>query len=521
MGIILMRIIMITTTLTVPAAISDNSSAAYRLRKGVRCCLHSDDKPMLILDFPLRAVAVQPCWRPLLEHMTTADFVSVQALNAWVPEMLRDKTESFLEQLVRKALCECRGVPGLSSYPMVSIVIPVRNRQKDLAHCLRSLCNLLYPAHRLEIIVVDDASSDGTLQVVAKFPVKTLAVKKRRQAPGCRNLAARQASGEILAFIDSDCVADPSWLNDLLPAFRDPAVGAVGGLVDAYFDDKGLDRYEKVKSSLQVSTWHKRSSKKERHFYVPSCNLLIRREFFRELGGFRDDLHVGEDVDLCWRLQRLGKIVEYKPVGKVYHKHRNHMWPFCKRRFQYGTSEPVLQQLHPDRAKQFMLPLPEFSFWFFMAASAWFSCPPLLGASAAALIFQIRRRILGAGCSNIPISQMAIAGAVIRTALALFYHLCLFVSRYYLVACILLWPLSPRLGAGALSMHVLAGIVQFHTRRPRLNLLSFLAFFSLDQISYQLGVWWGCCRRMFFEPLLPRPVFSLTASGSTRRKRGD
>lgn len=493
-----------------PVAASDGQAAAYRLRKGVRCCLHPGSKPMLILDFPLRAIALQPCWQPLLEHMTSTDFVSVQALSAWVPEMLRNKTEIFLEQLVRKALCECRCAPALPSYPMVSVIIPVRNREKDLAHCLRSLSNLRYPAHRLEIIVVDDASSDGSLRVAAQFPVRTLAVKDRRQAAGCRNLAARQAKGEILAFIDSDCAADPSWLHDLLPAFRDPAVGAVGGRVDAYFEEKGLDRYEKVKSSLQVSTWHKRSSEKERHFYVPSCNLLIRRELFRELGGFREDLHVGEDVDLCWRLQRIGKAVEYKPVGKVYHKHRNHVWPFCRRRFQYGTSEPVLQQLHPDRTKQFLLPLPEFLFWGFLAASACFSCLPLLGLAVAALIFQICRRSLGADNNGIPIRRMAIAGAVIRTSLALFYHLCLFVSRYYLVACVLLWPLSPRLGAGALAMHVLAGIVQFHIRRPRLSPLSFLAFFSLDQAAYQLGVWWGCCRQRFFKPLVPRPVFSLT-----------
>jgi mycofactocin glycosyltransferase len=493
------------------AAASGGQPAAYRLRKGVRCCQHSGAKPMLILDFPLRAVAVQPCWRPLLEHMTAADFVPVQALSARVPEKLRDKTEIFLEQLVRKALCESRGAPALPGYPIVSVIIPVRNREKDLAHCLRSLCNLRYPEHCLEIIVVDDASTDGSLQVVSKFPVKTLAFKTRRQAAACRNLAARQAKGEILAFIDSDCVADPSWLSDLLPAFRDPAVGAVGGLVDAYFEEKGLDRYEKVKSSLQVSTWQKRSSEQERHFYVPSCNLLIRRELFRELGGFCEDLHVGEDVDLCWRLQKLGKAVEYKPVGRVYHKHRNHLWPFCRRRFQYGTSEPVLQRLHPDRTKQFLLPLPEFLCWAWVAVAAWLGSVPLLGGAAASLIFQIYRRYRVVRDNGIPIGRMAVAGAVIRTSLALFYHLCLFVSRYYVVVCMLLWPLSPRLGVVALAMHLVAGGGQFHIKRPRLNPLSFLVFFSLDQFAYQLGVWWGCCRRGFFKPLLPRPVFRLTS----------
>lgn len=499
---------MTALTSMAPVPASDGPSAVYRLRKGVRCCLHSGPKPLLILDFPLRAVAVQPCWRPLLEYMSTTDFVPAQELSAQVPDMPCDQTEIFLEHLVRKAFCEYRGAPGLQSYPMVSVIIPVRNREKDLARCLRSLSNLRYPAQYFEIIVVDDASSDGSLRVAAQFPVKTLAVRTRRQAAGCRNLAARQARGEILAFIDSDCVADPSWLQELLPAFRDPDVGAVGGLVDSYFEEKGLDRYEKVKSSLQVSTWHKRSSEQERHFYVPSCNLLIRRELFRELGGFREDLHVGEDVDLCWRLQKHGKVVEYKPVGKVYHRHRNHLWPFFRRRFQYGTSEPVLQQLHPDRTKQLLLPLPEFFFWVFLAASACFSSLPLLGVAGASLIFQIYRRCLGVGNNGIPIRRMEIVRVVIRTSLALFYHLCLFVSRYYMVAGALLWPLEPRLGAGVLAMHALAGIVQFHIRRPRLSPLSFLAFFSLEQTAYQLGVWWSCCRRRFFKPLLPRPRFS-------------
>jgi mycofactocin system glycosyltransferase len=501
-----------------PPAAPGGPSAAYRLRKGVRCCLHPGSKPMLILDFPLRAVAVQPCWRPLLAHMGTTDFVPVQELSAQVPDMPWDQTEIFLEHLVRKALCECWGAPVLHNHPMVSVIVPVRNREKDLARCLRSLSGLRYPAHRLEIIVVDDASSDGSLRVAAQFPVQTLAVRTRRQAAACRNLAARQAKGEILAFMDSDCVADPLWLHELLPTFRDPAVGAVGGLVDSYFEEKGLDRYEKVKSSLQVSTWHKRSSERERHFYVPSCNLLIRREVFLELGGFREDLYVGEDVDLCWRLQKLGKAVEYKPVGKIYHKHRNHWWPFCRRRFQYGTSEPVLQQLHPDRAKQLLLPLPEFSFWLCLAASAYFASLPLLGVAVAALTYRISRRSLEVDGHGIPIRRMAIVCAVIRTSLALGYHLCLFVSRYYMAACVLLWPLAPRLGAVALAMHALAGIVQFGLKRPRLNIFTFLAFFSLDQTSYQLGVWWGCCRRGFFKPLLPQPVFSSASFGFPNKK---
>ncbi|MEJ2662373.1 MAG: mycofactocin biosynthesis glycosyltransferase MftF, partial [Desulfobacteraceae bacterium] len=437
-------------------------------------------KPILIRDFPLRAIAVQQCWRPLLERMAATGFVPIQALRSAVPNMPYAKTEIFLDHLVRKALCDCKGIPVLKECPQVSIIIPVRNREKDLVQCLRSLVSLRYPTQRMEIIVVDDASYDGSLQAATQFPVKTIAIKTHKQASYCRNFAGRQARGEILAFIDSDCVADPLWLKELIPGFRDPAVGAVGGMVDSYFENRALDRYEKVKSSLQVSTWHKRSSKRERSFYVPSCNLLIRRHLFLELGGFREDLHVGEDVDLCWRLQDKGLAIEYKPVGKVYHKHRNRLWPFCRRRFQYGTSEPELQQRHPDRAKRIQLPLAEFLFWVLAGASAWLSCLSLLCLAAATIFFQICRSSFRVRQRDIPVRRMAVAGAVIRSTLALLYHLCLFVSRYYLAVCVLLGPLAPAVSAVAITMHVLAGIVQYQIRTPRLNSLAFLAFFSLD-----------------------------------------
>lgn len=480
---------------------------AYCLRSGVTCWLQTDKKPLLVLDFPLRAVAVKRCWQALLARLATGDVVPLDALSSSVPDISLEQTENFLEYLVRKAFCRRKGTPVPSRHPYVSIIVPVRNRQKDLARCLESLSKLRYPAHKMEIIVVDDDSADDSLHVAKQFPVRAVALKRHKQVSYCRNFAARQAKGEILAFIDSDCVADPSWLKELIPTFNDPSVGAVGGLVDSYFNDKALDRYEKVKSSLQVSTWYKRSGEQERFFYVPACNLLVRRHLFLDLGGFREDLHVGEDVDLCWRLQNQGEALEYRPVGKVFHKHRNRLLPFCRRRFQYGTSEPTLQQLHPDRVKQLRLPLPEFLFWVFLAASAYLSSLALLLASAVIIALDICQRYVCMKKKHIPIRMATIAGAVIRSSLSLCYHLCSFISRYYLVFCAALWPLRPWLSMGALMMHGLTGIIQYKVLKPRLNLITFLALFTLEQISYQLGVWWGCLARMHFKPMIPRLVF--------------
>ncbi len=115
------------------------------------------------------------------------------------------------------------------------MIIPVRNRPREIEDCLFSLGKLDYPESKIEIIVVDDASTDHTPQVASEFPVRLISLRDNRQAPYCRNLAAKNAIGEILAFIDSDCLADPFWLKELISAFKDARVAAVGGRVASWF----------------------------------------------------------------------------------------------------------------------------------------------------------------------------------------------------------------------------------------------------------------------------------------------
>ena len=198
-------------------------------------------------------------------------------------------------------------------------------------------------------MVVDDASDDHSPDIVKQFDVNLISLKINQKAPYCRNLAAGKAKGDILAFVDPDCTADTKWLSHLIEAFHDPRVGAGGGGgIDGFFKTGKLDRYELANSSLIIGTHIKRSSDTNKIFYVPTCNLLVKKDLFITLGGFNPKLLVGEDVDLCWRIQNAGSEVEFRPNGTVFHRHRNKLAPFCQRRFDYGTSEPLLQKLHPD-----------------------------------------------------------------------------------------------------------------------------------------------------------------------------
>jgi len=481
------------------------NNLAYRLRKNVSVP-ETEGNVQLVLSYPLKSVRIHPCWRNLLRQLSDHEFSSFDTIRSITESRNPQELEFFLNDLVRKGFLERRGVSALSDHLFVSVIIPVRNRPDDIDVCLQSLRELDYPYDKLEIIVVDDASTDQTPDVVSRFPVRLIRLKQHKQASYCRNLAARHARGDLLAFIDSDCLAGSAWLRELVPTFKDAQLGVLGGVVDSYFNENGLDRYEQVKSSLKVSSWFKRSQKNDPFFYLPACNLLVRRHLFLELDGFKEELVVGEDVDLCWRIRKRGYQIEYRPEGRVYHKHRNRVFSFCRRRFEYGTSEPLLNKLHPEKIKILCFPLLTSLFWAGIILSIIPGYRPLLVISGAAVVADTIKKLLKIRRSGISIKVSSLLLSVLRSNLAFFHHIASFVSRYYLLPSLIILPIAPSLSTVILMLHLLAGAVDYVIKKPRLNMVSFLFYFSLEQLSYQLGVWWGCFKNICFRPINPKIV---------------
>lgn len=483
----------------------DENPLAYRLREKVRYS-ETSDSLYLTLDYPLKVLTVHPAWGPVIRLLHGRRFVPFHELIPLLEPADPRRIESFLHGLVRKGLLETRGFLRLDEYPSVSVIIPVRNRPEEIGTCLQSLERLDYPLDRIETIVVDDASDDDTPAVAARYNVRLIPLKEHGQASFCRNLAARRARGEILAFLDSDCAADPLWLKELVPAFQDPLTAVVGGMVDSISEDKGLDRYEKVRSSLNMGPWPRSSREGDPFFYVPSCNLLTRRDLFLRIGGFKEEMVVGEDVDFCWRMWDLGLHIEYRPVGRVYHRHRADTGRFCLRRFEYGTSEPFLQATHAGRVKTFTYTGPDVLFWVCLFLSILPGWRMLVGLSAITWLIDSAIRFYKIRRMNIPVRLDRLLPAVLRGYMAFLYHACAFFSRYYLFLVIPLLLFAPVWSAIGLGAHLITAAVEYAIKKPRLNPLSFLFYFTLDQLSYQAGVWWGCIKHLFFGPLNPRLV---------------
>jgi len=126
---------------------------------------------------------------------------------------------------------------GVAHRPFVSVVVPTCNRRADIETCLRSLVNQTYAPY--EIIISDDASTDDTPAFMERFmadhpaaPVRYLRGDVHQGANPARNRGVREARGELIAFTDSDCIAEPAWLENLVPPFSDDRVAAVVGLVN-------------------------------------------------------------------------------------------------------------------------------------------------------------------------------------------------------------------------------------------------------------------------------------------------
>ncbi len=458
----------------------------------------------LVSSFPLKAARISPQLKPLFSYLESRPGADLDELAGLLPTENTEKLGVYLTRLAKRGFLEENGKGCAGEEPTVSVIIPVRNRPKDLASCLSSLLKLDYPKEKLEIIVVDDASTDNTPDVASRYPVVLKCMPNRKGASYCRNVGAELAQNDILCFLDSDCTSAPDWLNELGAAFLDSKVGGAGGLVESHDDKTGLDRYEQVKSSLCMGNVARDSSNGDRFFYVPSCNLAVRREVYRGLGGFREELEVGEDVDLCWRMTDRGHVIEYLPSARVYHRHRNEIKSFCRRRFDYGTSEPLLQKLHPNREKRFPLWPKAFVFWLLLAFAALLGQPLLLVPALIWLMADAWQRHKKAARQGWPATFPLVFLATVRIDLSALYHLCSFVSRYYLLPTILITPFLPVFGGVLWGMHFGVALAGFVILKPELNPVAFCFYFTLEQISYQTGVWWACLKFDFFAPVLPR-----------------
>ena len=467
----------------------------YRLRKEVRF-ERRDGSFLVISDTPLNVVRVSERGAAILQSCDGRKSVALIAAEA--ATLTEEQVFEIFDYFNRKGVLEPAQAKNEGYYPSVTVIIPAKDRAEELRGCLESVFAQEYPSGMIEVIVVDDGSRDQTSSVAGSFPCKVFSLEKSRGQSFCRNLAAGEGKGEIFAFLDSDCIAAKTWLKDLVPLFQWPRVGVVGGRVDGYFKGSRLDRYENAFSSLFMGKHMIYGANDDSRAYVPTCNLLARGTVYREIGGIRESMRVGEDVDFCWRMRAQGHALLYVPYGPVQHKHRNRLRAMLKRRLEYGTSEGVLYRLHPEKKKVLPIPLVSALAFVSLCASILFLSPLPLFFSFACFLFDAASKAVRTGRTGarIPLRKVAFSG--IRTYLSFFYFASFHLARYYLAAILLagfavhtLWPL-------AAFFILLSSVVDYETKRPALRYPAFFFYYVLEHLFYQTGVFLGCVKARTF-----------------------
>jgi glycosyltransferase involved in cell wall biosynthesis len=234
-------------------------------------------------------------------------------------------------------------MPGPPAERCFSVVIPARNAARTLPETLRSLARQPeFP--RLEVVVVEDGSVDGTAEAASCFPWCRVIRQPGSGAAAARNRGLRETRAPVVLFLDADCVAADDWIRRLVsPLEQDPGLG---GTVGRFVSSQ--PNWVARLTQLELDARHRRMSRHLDTDFVNSATCAFRRSI---LGSDPFDVRFDklEDIELSFRLAGQGVRMRYVPEATVEHRHPEALWVHVRRRFEYGRLTPALYRLHSGR----------------------------------------------------------------------------------------------------------------------------------------------------------------------------
>src|SRR2546425_8026166 len=235
----------------------------------------------------------------------------------------------------------------ISNIPLVSVVVPTHNRKSAVTRCVESILRSNYP--RIEVIVVDDASTDGTFQHLSGlFPsIELIRFEYEQMVSASRNAGRKRAKGEFIFLVDDDNVVDPDAIAELVKAINDNTHAGIAGPIMYYLRDPGNVWCSGVSRNFLTSITRFSTEKPDGS---ASCYLtddipnafMIRKRVFDDVGDF-DQVgfvqHLAE-ADFSTRAARKGFEAIMVPKATVWHDVPVRKWPYRgARNLHMSTSE--------------------------------------------------------------------------------------------------------------------------------------------------------------------------------------
>lgn len=206
--------------------------------------------------------------------------------------------------------------------PIISIIFPTLNQYPSTKKCLASIAKLNYPKNKIEVIVVDNASTDGTPEKLKKLKIKSVKNKKNLGFAKAVNQGAKKAKGQYLFITNNDVILTPDCLKILLAAFLESKkIGLVGPKAIHSSSQKLAIAPFKANPWLGYHSYDQKNPdlKKEVN-YLSGCGLFTSSAIFKKMKGFDPNyFFYFEDLDFCLRLMKAGYKIIYEPRALIYH----------------------------------------------------------------------------------------------------------------------------------------------------------------------------------------------------------
>lgn len=249
----------------------------------------------------------------------------------------------------------------MADLPFVTVMIPMRNEAGHIGKCVESILAQNYPADRMEVLVVDGRSDDDSRAVVEEIarrdPRVRLLDNPARIVPGALNVAIRAARGEVIARVDAHTDFDPDYLREGVAALERSGADNVGGPMIARGGGPIGDAVEMATSSPFGIGAYFHFGTEDR--FVDTVYLgMWRREVFRKVGLFDEELVRNQDDEFNYRTRKLGGTIFLTPRMRSSYQNRQSLRLLARQFYQYGLWKVRVCQKHPKQmsARHFVPP---------------------------------------------------------------------------------------------------------------------------------------------------------------------
>lgn len=240
---------------------------------------------------------------------------------------------------------------------LITVIVAVKNEERYIEKCLLSLINQDFPHELYQIVVIDGMSTDRTIDIVEKYKkkypdlIKVYDNPKEWQAVG-RNIAIQnEKESDLITYLDGHCIADTQWLKTLFNDFQahnNPKFAGVGSIHLSPEDESTIGKsIEQVFHTLfgGIGSSFRPVGIREEVETVPF--VLFKREALEDVGLYEEDMKVGEDFTLSYKLRSVGYKLFINPKAIVYRYNRNTIYSFLIQMYNYGIAKAISGRKFP------------------------------------------------------------------------------------------------------------------------------------------------------------------------------